>query len=70
MIRALNSIHGQAFDPQTDKEKRDFAGYVLCLTEFTHHHHAAVYPLPGLPPTFRLKAVSLTFVIGREISVS
>jgi len=42
MIRGLNSIHGQALDPQTDSQKKSFAGYALCLTEFTHHHHAGV----------------------------
>ncbi len=53
MIRGLNSIHGQAFDPQTEAEKRNFAGYALCLTEFTHHHHAAVTPSNPFPWFFR-----------------
>ena len=42
MIRGLNSIHEQALLPQNDRDKKSFAGYALCLTEFTHHHHAGV----------------------------
>ena len=43
MIRGLNSIYTQAHIPQTDAEKRSFAGYALCWCEFTHHHHAGVF---------------------------
>jgi len=42
MIRALNSVHSQALDPQTDADKKSFAGYILCLTHYTRHHHDAV----------------------------
>jgi hypothetical protein len=44
MIRALNSIYTQAHIPQTDSEKRSFAGYVLVLCQFIQHHHDAVRP--------------------------
>jgi len=57
MIRGLNSIHTQAHVPQTDAEKRSFAGYALCWCEFTHHHHEGV-PSP---------ACQFLTVPGREV---
>jgi len=77
MIRGLNSIHNQAMLPQTNAERKSFAGYVLCLTEFTHHHHAGVGPSPPPPPA---RGVFFSFhfstephpdrLTGREIHLS
>jgi hypothetical protein len=58
MIRGLNSIYNQAFIPKTDAEKKSFAGYSLCLTEGTKHHHRGVL--------FPAESLILT-VLGRVI---
>lgn len=59
MIRGLNSIHAQALDPKTASEKKSFAGYVLCWTEFTHHHHAGV-----------LYRSAIKLIVGRKVFIS